>query len=363
MNPKHLAWTAAAVLMAALAASTTPAAVPETPTAPPPPAPVRWIKDAYAGKFPVGTAADLNGYSPQELDAIAKNYSLLMPENCMKPASVHPQENTWNWTAADKLVDFAQTNKMQVIGHVLVWHAGNPAWLFQNADGDAGKDRVTGRLKNHIQTEVEHFAGKVALWHVVNEAINDGGSAQTAETENLRNSTWLRGLGPEYLTLAFKFAHQADPKAQLYYNDYNIESGFKHDSSLLLLKRLLADGAPIHGVGIQGHWSAKTLPFASLEKALDDYQKLGLKVAISELDIALDGGDKAEALKAQAAAYRRLMELLLARQDTISYVVFYNLNDKRSWRSSQSPTLFDGQGEPKPAWQAVIDAATGKTTP
>ena len=130
------------------------------------------------------------------------------------------------------------------------------------------------------------YRGKIYSWDVVNEAINDGSNS---ETENLRNSQWLQNIGPEFLTIAFKAAHAADPDAKLYYNDYGIERGAKHDSSMLLLKRLISEGAPIYGVGIQGHWSTSSLPYEVLEKALSDYGSLGLKVSISELDITVGG--------------------------------------------------------------------------
>ena len=112
---------------------------------------------------------------------------------------------------------------------------------------------------------------------------------QTAETENLRNSAWLQAIGPEFLTLAFKFAHEADPDATLYYNDYGIEAGPKHESSVVLLKRLLKEGAPVHGVGIQGHWSTGRIPYDDLDKAISDYASLGLKVSITELDVTIRG--------------------------------------------------------------------------
>src|SRR4029453_7044733 len=131
--------------------------------------------------------------------------------------------------------------------------------------------------------------GKVQSWDVVNEAINDRGDAKTARTENLRNSRWLKAVGPEFLTLAFKYAHEADPDARLYYNDYNIEVGPKHDSSMVLLRRLIKDGAPIHGVGIQGHWSTANVPYDAIDKAIKDYASLGLKVSITELDVTIRG--------------------------------------------------------------------------
>jgi GH35 family endo-1,4-beta-xylanase len=336
--------------------------------APAAPLEIRGVKDAYASKFPVGTAGDLAGFSDQELQIIRTNFNMLMAENCLKPGPIHPSEDTWNWAPADRLVEFAQTNGLQVIGHTLVWHSQTGAWMFQGADVGIGRDKVVARLKTHIQTLVGRYAGKIAVWNVANEAINDGGNAQTGPTENLRNSNWLRIVGPDYLTLAFQFAHEADPAAKLYYTDYDIEAGAKHQSSLVLLKRLLAQKTPITGVGIQGHWNLNNVPYAALEQAIADYQGLGLKVALSELDVAIGtsaraGVDMTDPLRAQADAYRRILKIALDHRAVVSHVVFYDLTDRRSWRSGQAPTLFDNTGQAKPAWQAVIDAAAGKELP
>jgi GH35 family endo-1,4-beta-xylanase len=228
-------------------------------------------------------------------------------------------------------------------------------------------------MKDHIGTLVGRYKGKVRGWDVVNEAINDGGTAGTAKTENLRNSQWLRTVGPEFLTLAFKFAHDADPDAKLYYNDYGIEAGPKHESSLVLLKRLLKEGAPIHGVGIQGHWRTGGVPYAALDQAIADYASLGLKVSITELDVTIRGAAggqfgpgfrrrgevtpaSADDLKAQADAYARLFAIFVKHKDAIERVTFWGLSDGRTWRFGQHPLLFDADNRPKPAYAAVVGA-------
>jgi endo-1,4-beta-xylanase len=208
---------------------------------------------------------------------------------------------------------------------------------------------------------------------VVNEAISDAGAGQT---ENLRNSSWYKAVGPDVLTFAFKCAHEADPDAQLFYNDYNIEQGAvrgagKHASSMLLLKRLIKEGAPINGVGIQGHWSLNT-NIADVEKAITDYESLGLKVSISELDVTAIGrnsgalGDRGggtvspEAFQKQAEVYAKLFDVFNRHSKSISRVTFWGISDRRSWRASQRPLLFDAQLQPKPAYRAILDAASGK---
>ncbi len=194
----------------------------------------------------------------------------------------------------------------------------------------------------------------------------------------MRSSRWLQIIGPDYLTQAFKFAREADPDVPLHYNDYNIESGAKHQSSLLLLKRLISDGAPITTVGIQGHWSVTNINAQKLEQidqAIEDYKALKLRVAISELDLTmagagggqLVGGQRGaavaatpEALAAQADAYAKLFMLFVKHRDVVDRVTFWGLNDRRSWRRGQNPLAFDGDNQPKPALQAIVDAVKSK---
>jgi GH35 family endo-1,4-beta-xylanase len=325
------------------------------------------IKDTYKNHFLIGMAGDLPGnYSDAEKSLVKENFGVVTPENCMKPGPVHPSEDTWNFSRPDALVQWCAANKIAVHGHTLVWHAQTNDWFFSGGD----KATITRRLKDHISTLVGRYKGKIRSWDVVNEAISDGGSARTAETENLRNSSWLRNLGPEFLTLAFKFAHEADPDAKLYYNDYGIEAGPKHESSLVLLKRLIKDGAPIYGVGIQGHWSTGGVPFAALDKAIADYASLGLKVSISELDVTirgasggLFGGAKADStpaspqdLKAQAETYARLFAIFAKHKTTVERVTFWGLSDRRTWRTGQNPLIFDSDNQRKAAYAAIVDA-------
>jgi GH35 family endo-1,4-beta-xylanase len=333
------------------------------------------MKDAYANVFLIGTALDFrrpDEFTPAEMALITSQFNVITPENSMKPANVHPQEATWNWTQPDALVDFCAAHGMKTSGHCLVWHAQTNPWFFENAT----REVVLDRLRAHILTLVGRYKGRMFGWDVVNEAINDGGDTATAATENLRNSRWLQTVGPDYLLQAFRFAREADPAVPLHYNDYNIESGFKHQSSLLLLKHLIADGAPITTVGIQGHWSVTALTpqkFEQIDQAIEDYKALKLKVAISELDVTLAGAGggqlrgggrgvpppppTAEALQAQAEANGKLFAIFVKHRDTIDRVTFWGLHDRRSWRSGQSPLAFDREGQPKPALAAIIAAA------
>jgi GH35 family endo-1,4-beta-xylanase len=334
------------------------------------------LKDAYKNAFLIGAALDFrrpDEFNSAELEIIKSQFNVLTPENSMKPGSVHPQEEMWNWTQPDALVNFCGQNNMRTMGHTLVWHNQTNPWFFQ----DATREVALQRLRNHILTLVGHFKGKIMGWDVVNEAINDGGDSTTAATENLRQTPWLKAVGPDYLFQAFKFAREADPDVALHYNDYNIESGPKHESSLLLLKRLISDGAPITTVGIQGHWSVARITdqkLEEIERAIENYKALKLKVAITELDLTIAGAEggqlgggargrgavpppSQESLQAQADAYAKLFRVFLKHRDVVNRVTFWGLNDRRSWRAGQSPLIFDGENQAKPALQAIASVA------
>ena len=329
------------------------------------------LKEVYAGKFLIGTAGDLRGYSDAELANIKTQYDILTPENCMKPQPIHPSEDTYNFTTADAMVDWCQKNGVKVWGHNLLWHAQTGRWFFQGPDGQpASRELTLERLKKHIFTVAGRYKGKVVGWDVVNEAIADSGAG---ETENLRKFSWYKTVGPDVINMAFKWAHEADPDAKLFYNDYNIEQGAvdntgKHASSMILLKRLISEGVPITGVGIQGHWHLDT-NLDNVEKAITDYASLGLEVSITELDVTATGENsgafgvrrgnitipKENYLK-QAEVYKKLFEIFKRHSDVIDRVTFWGISDTRSWRRGQDALLFDGKLQPKPAFNAVIEA-------
>ena len=355
------------------------------------------LAERFKHDFLIGTAFDFvqsNPITEQEQALIKHQFNVITPENSMKPDSVHPAEDRWTWGTADKLVDFCQKNDIKLYGHTLAWHAQTGRWFFEGENGQpVTREKAIERLRTHIHTVVGRYKGKVIGWDVVNEAISDGGDGST---ENLRQSQWVKAIGPDYLTMAFKFAREADPDCQLYYNDYNIEKGGKFKSSLLLLKRLIKEGAPITGVGIQGHWGLNHLPYEELDNAITEYKKLGLRVSISELDVVITGqgggqldpgpGPEGaprpatrpagpgigqttrrarvrapllpptpEQIRQQADAYAKFFQIFLKHRDVIDRVTFWGINDPRSWRQGQAPLLFDAQNNPKPAFDAVMN--------
>lgn len=367
------------------------------------------LKEAFAGKFLIGCADDLTSNNDAYQVSVKTQYDIVTPENCMKPQPIHPSEDTYNFKTTDAMVDWCQANGLKVWGHTLAWHSQTPAWFFQAVNpkteeaqparrpgmgfdpnaprpsmdemwaksikGDLASKKVAlERLEKHIKTVVGRYKGRIIGWDVFNESIIDGGDGLT---EGLRTFSWYKVVGPEVLTKAFNWAHQADPKAKLYYNDYNIEQGAvqnkgKHASSMLLLKRLIKEGAPITGVGIQGHWHLDT-NLADVEKAIENYASLGLKVSITELDVTATGdnsgafgvnqGDRkipAENYQKQAEVYKKLFEIFMRHSDVVERVTFWGLSDTRSWRRGQDALLFDGQLNPKPAYNAVIEASKAK---
>jgi endo-1,4-beta-xylanase len=337
------------------------------------------LKAAFRGKFRLGAA--VGGVLPDSLDPgerqlLARHFDALTPENCMKPGPVHPVRGRPDFVAGDALIRFADAHRMSVVGHCLSWHQQCPDWLLS-----AGTTREAGleQLREHIHTVAGHYRGRLQGWDVVNEAVADNG-------EFLRDTPALRAIGPDYIVRAFEFAREADPKAELYYNDYNIEQPAKRQRTLRLLEQLLAAGVRVDGVGIQGHYILDQVPFDDVRAALASYRALGLGVMITELDIDVvdrpdcsadiavqrayapgedlyrDGCPEAIARR-QAEQYARLFEIFAEPGHTPSRVTFWGLHDGRSWLNSwpgkrtNHPLLFDRACRPNAGYAAVLDVA------
>jgi len=272
----------AAVLATAGAYAETTAAAVE-PVAPLAPASAS-LKDTFKGDFLVGVALNPRQFGDtdaQTTAAITHDYNCATAENDMKWELLEPKPNAFRFEAADKFIDFCRRHDLVVIGHNLCWHAQLPSWVSKP---DAGQETLTkevllARLKNHVQTVAAHFKGKVRGWDVVNEAINDGNG-------EYRNSVFLKLIGKEYIALAFKWAHEADPGAELYYNDYNLDAdNAKRARAVELVKYLREQGAQIDGIGLQGHYNLSTPTAAKIDETIQMFADLGLKVMITELDV------------------------------------------------------------------------------
>ncbi|MGF1482023.1 MAG: endo-1,4-beta-xylanase [Cyanophyceae cyanobacterium] len=284
---------------------------------------------------------------------LAREFNSLTPENAMKFARLQPKPGRYRFSDADDLMDFAKAHQMQVHGHVLVWHRNLPNWL---TDKTWSRQALKQILKRHIFTVVGRYRGQVAAWDVVNEAVERQGQ--------LRESIWSKTIGPDYIELAFRWAHEADPGAKLFYNDYRGEGlGRKSDAIYALAQELLQRDVPISGVGLQMHTSIQDAPkpekIAANIRRLND---LGLSVRITEMDVQIYGDERPEAerLQAQAAVYQDTMAVCLAATDCTGLTT-WGISDRHSWIPAffdrpDAPLLFDEDYQRKPAYDALIDA-------
>ncbi len=296
-----------------------------------------------------------------------REFSMVTPENSMKWAVLHPQPAVFDFHAADQVVRMAMDGGMRVRGHTLVWHGSLPDWLSQ---GDFPREEWIRILRQHIATVMgyyrAHYPGVVVQWDVVNEAVADCPGPRPC---GLRDTLWLRKIGPEYIAMAFRFAREADPSAKLYYNDYGTESGYpsaiaKRDGMLLLLAGLLAQGVPIDGVGLQFHIGLGAPASDYLADLFQRIAALKLDVAVTELDVALGAAPGAQPgqLQQQAAVYRDVLEACLGQPRCRTFMV-WGFTDAASWRAAEAPCIFDSQLQPKPAYVALRDELLQRRRP
>ncbi len=290
---------------------------------------------------------------------LGSEFSSVTPENQLKWEYVHPEPDTYAFDAADEIVAFAEDHGMVVRGHTLLWHSQNPAWLEQ---GDYTPDELRDLLREHITTVVGRYAGRIQQWDVANEIVDDAGRLRTEE------NIWLRELGPGIIADAFRWAHEADPAAQLFLNDFGAEGvNPKTDAYLDLVQDLLAQGVPVHGFGAQAHLSLEYgSPGDGLRENLQRFADLGLATAVTELDVRvpLDGGRASEDdLDRQAEYFAEVVAGCLA-VDGCSSITVWGFTDAYSW----VPTFFPGMGAAtlltedharKPAYDAVAEALEG----
>lgn len=348
------------------------------------------LKEVFTNDFLVGAAVNprqLSGGSTAELQIIERHFNTLTPENALKWGNVHPRPDAFAFALGDEFVDFGQKHGMALIGHTLVWHSQTPRWVFQG-DGTnaASREVLLQRMRAHIHTVVGRYKGRIHGWDVVNEALNEDGT--------LRASPWLKIIGDDYLTKAFEFAHEADPAAELYYNDYGIEFPRKRDGALKLLKKLQAAGVKITGVGMQGHFGLERPSAREVDDAIAAFSALGLKVMITELDVdvlprprGFQGADVStrfdvdarlnpytnglpdDVQQRLARRYAELFGLFLKHREAVTRVTFWGVSDRSSWLNffpirgrTNHPLLFDRAGQPKPAFQAVVNLRQASTS-
>ncbi len=328
------------------------------------------LKDFYKDYFTIGVAVSPRALKTDEAELIKKQFNSMTAENAMKSQPIHPRENEFNWKDADSIAAFAQRNNMKLRGHTLVWHNQVPDWFFTDNGKPVSKEKLLERMRTHIQTVVGRYKGKIYAWDVVNEAISD------KPDEFLRKTKWLEILGEEYIAKAFQYAHEADPNALLFYNDYNEIDPGKRAKIIRLVEGLRKNNVPIHGVGLQAHWALNEPSREQLEQTLSDFSKLGLNIQITELDISVYPKEhsardpKAEDAKAdfsdekqqkQTAIYKMCFELFRKYKSSITSVTFWNISDRSSWLDNfpvrgrkDYPLLFDANLKPKSAYWEVV---------
>ena len=329
------------------------------------------LKDLMPKGMVIGVAINQRQFEGTDADAaelITRQFNQISPENALKFQPTQPAADRYTFDAADKYVQFGLDRHMQVVGHNLVWHSQTGAWVFQGADGKpADRDTLLARVHDHIRTVVGRYKGKLHGWDVVNEAIDEDGS--------MRKSPWQAGIGDDYVAKAFEFAHDADPDAELYYNEFNLEKPAKRAGVIKLVRDLQARKLRIDGIGNQAHWRLDTPSIDEIDTALNELHATGLKIMYTELDINLlpntpRGADPnvanpyadglPDAVQQQLARrYADVFGVFLKHRDAVTRVTFWGLSDADSWLNRgrmNYPLLWDRQRHPKPAFAAVVDA-------
>ena len=351
------------------------------------------LKDLYADKFLVGNilSGGIEGDSlfrqdREELALLIGEYNCLTAENSMKMQYMQPEEGVFNFKSSDALMHIADKAGMEVVGHALVWHHQVPHWIFKDKKGDpVSREVLIQRMKDHILKVVTRYKGKIKFWDVVNEAV-DLKYENGQQVAFYRESPWYKIIGEDYIELAYRFAHEADPDALLLYNDYSMTDLVKTQFVADMVKDLKGKGIPIHGVGMQGHWHLEWPTESDLRKALDILSAVDVKISVSELDLRVlphpkdtemgadirlnikrmnqldpytDGIPK-KILKKQAKKYASLFKIFLEYSDVIERVSFWGVVDHHSWLRDWPvkgrtvyPALFDRNYSPKPAYFAI----------
>jgi len=342
------------------------------------------LKDIFQDDFYIGAALSLDqieGRDPNGLALVEKHFNSIVAENILKWEEIHPQRNRYNFEPADKYAAFGEKNDMFVVGHTLVWFYQTPDWVFEDESGNPlDREALLKRMKEHIFSVMGRYKGKVHGWDVVNEAIVEDGS--------FRKCKWYEIIGKDYVHKAFEYAREADPDAELYYNDYDYCKKPKCEGIIKLIRDLQSSGIKVDGVGIQGHWFLEHPDINEIEDYVLALGKLGVKIMVTELDVGVlpfypcdtpvrdlssfdpetqkkynpyTEGIPDAVLKEQADRYAELFSLFRRHRDKFDRITFWAVHDKQSWRSylpirgrTEYPMLFDRKCKPKPAFDAVV---------
>ena len=339
------------------------------------------LQSTLGKHFLIGVAVDTRlpaGQDPAAEAIVKEQFNQVVAENCMKGEVNHPEVNRFDFTDGDKLVDWAQKNGKTVIGHCLVWHSQPPKWMFTDANGKTvSREVLIGRMYNHIMTVVTHYKGKIKGWDVVNEAFEDDGS--------YRKSPYYNIIGPEFIELAFQFAHEADPNVELYYNDYSTSKPGKREAICKLVRSLKSKGLRIDAVGMQSHNGYNYPDYAEYEKSIEAFAAEGVKVMMTELDVNMlpnpegfGGAEVSQNFELQAKynpyvkgldkkaqklfnqRYLDLFKIIERHKNVISRVTFWGVNDGHTWLNdwpikgrTNYPTLIDRNNQLKPVAKEI----------
>lgn len=332
------------------------------------------LKDVFKDKFMIGSAINqyqVAGEDTAATNLVKKHFNTVVAENVMKSEEINPQKGVYDWKLADQFVDWGNENDMFVVGHCLVWHSQLAKWFVYDDEGNyVSPDTLRQRMHDYITAVVSRYKGKVKGWDVVNEAIMEDGT--------YRKSPFYEILGEEYIPLAFVYANEADPDAELYINDYGMDHSGKRDKYVELVNKLKRQGLRIDGIGMQAHMGTDYPDFAEFEKSIEAFASTGCNVMITELDMSTlptitESADVSEsmALNATTNLYpdslpaevdrmwnqrmSTVMDILLRHSDEISRVNFWGVTDGDSWKNDwpikgrkEYPLLFDRDYQMKP---------------
>lgn len=342
------------------------------------------LKEVFQNDFYIGAALNIeqiSGKEPKAMELVARHFNSITPENIMKWEEIHPEPDRYNFEASDQYVAFGEKHNMHIIAHALVWFHQTPDWVFQDKSGNPlSRSALLERMKEHIYTVMGRYKGRIHGWDVVNEAIMKDGS--------FRKCKWFEIIGEDYVQKAFEFAREADPEAELYYNEYDYEFSPKTEGVIRLIRKLQSNGVRVDGVGIQGHWFLDYPTMDLLDSYVRELSKLDIKLMVTELDIGilpfypvdstivpLSSFDEETQKKYNpypnglpdtveenlAKRYVELFNYFKEHRDIFGRITFWAVHDGQSWRNywpitgrSDYPMLFDRYCQPKPAFDAVL---------
>ena len=330
--------------------------------------PIDGLKDAYKDYFMIGVAVNNRNVTDEAQMAIIKReFNSITAENAMKPQPTEPNYGEFNWEDADRIANFCRQNGIKLRGHTLMWHSQVGRWMYMDDAGNLlPKEKFYANMKHHIEAVVNRYKDVVYAWDVVNEAVAD--SPVRAGQSPMRQSPMFQIAGEEFIYKAFEYAHEADPDALLFYNDYNDSEPGKSQRIYELVKRMKDAGVPVDGIGMQGHYNIYGPTAAEVDAAIEKYKTVVKHIHITELDIRVNddqgGGLRFNQGQATPVAswqsalqtdqYVNLFKVLRKHADVVDCVTFWNLGDRDSWLgAANSPLLFDTEYRPKQAYNAV----------